>query len=395
MKLPHYVLPAIWLAIWSALVTGSVAASPSDQDTAQFPDPASAPATTPDQDPDLPPPLPAPPAPPTEPAVPTPPLPGEAAAQAPVALPPPTPPSASEESPCNTADCLSGADKAYAAKSKPASIPIGPPAQRALAESHAWAENPNAMPLRDSGGRVVFPFSESAPTIVCTPLHVCDIELQPGESVQGAPHIGDSVRWRISPAVSGSEEHRTTHLIIKPTEAGLDTNLIVATDRRTYHLRLVSSYQRYVSSIGFTYVEEDQGTWKELGKAPAARGDTVAPGEMPTVAVNRLNFDYKIKVVKGKPDFKPLRAMDDGYHTYISMNEDLPQGQAPALIAISRDGEEQMVNYRLKGNIYIVDGMQYKIALISGVGGNQQRIELTRRACERRGWLGICWDAKE
>jgi type IV secretion system protein VirB9 len=116
---------------------------------------------------------------------------------------------------------------------------------------------------------------------------------------------------------------------------------------------------------------------------------------MPTVAVNRLNFDYRIKVVKGKPSFKPLRAMDDGYHTYISMNEDLPQGEAPALVGISRSGEEQMINYRMKGNIYVVDGTVSKLALISGVGGEQQRIELTRQACQRRGWLGICWDPKE
>ena len=33
--------------------------------------------------------------------------------------------------------------------------------------------------------------------------------------------------------------------------------------------------------------------------------------------------------------------------------------------------------------------------LISGVGRKQQRVELTRTACEKRGWLGICWDGEE
>jgi type IV secretion system protein VirB9 len=116
---------------------------------------------------------------------------------------------------------------------------------------------------------------------------------------------------------------------------------------------------------------------------------------MPTVAVNRLNFNYKIKVVKGKPGFKPLRAMDDGYHTYIAMNEQMPQQEAPALIGISPTGEEQMINYRLKGNLYVVDGTIYKLALVSGVGRHQDRIELTRDPCKQRGWLGICWDPKE
>ena len=79
-----------------------------------------------------------------------------------------------------------------------APVRIGPPAQRAVTQSHDWAENPYAMPKLDSGGRVVFQFSESAPTIVCAPLRVCDIELQAGETVQGAPHIGDGVRWKVA-----------------------------------------------------------------------------------------------------------------------------------------------------------------------------------------------------
>jgi type IV secretion system protein VirB9 len=281
-------------------------------------------------------------------------------------------------------------------KSGEIAVRIGEPAQRAIAESRAWAENPNALPLRDSGGRVVFSFDESAPTIMCATMFVCDIELQPGENVQGAPHIGDSVRWKVAPAVSGSEDRKVTHLIVKPTEPGLDTNLIVPTDRRTYHLRLVSSSRVYVSSVAFSYPDEQQNEWHQFASSTAAGGSSgVSSGDLPTVAVNRLNFNYVIKVVKGKPSFKPLRAMDDGYHTYIAMNEELPQGDAPVLIGISPTKEEQMINYRLKGNIYIVDGTAPRLALVSGVGHQQQRIELTRTPCEKHGWLGICWDPKE
>jgi type IV secretion system protein VirB9 len=217
--------------------------------------------------------------------------------------------------------------------------------------------------------------------------------------VQGAPHVGDSVRWKISPAVTGSEERRITHLIVKPTESGLDTNLIVPTDRHMYHIRLVSSTTRYVSSVGFYYPDEQQQTWSDTAKSMKAvdrSGGTAGDSsDMPTVAVNRLNFNYKIKVAKGKPVFKPVRAMDDGYHTYITMNEDLPQLQAPVLVSISEHGEEQIVNYRVKGNVYMIDGTRPKLAFISGVGVAQQRVELTRDPCRKRGGLGICWDAKE
>ncbi len=312
------------------------------------------------------------------------------------------PPSESSDNDCDEVDCFP-ADEPEAPVEQPVrlrvapAVPIGPPAKQAVIQSHDWAENPAAMPSRDTGGRVIFQFSESAPTIVCAPLRVCDIELQPGETVQGVPHIGDGVRWKIGPAVSGSDSHRVTHLIVKPTEPGLDTNLIVPTDRRTYHLRLVSSTRQYVSSVAFDYPEDRQQAWSDLSKVSSSSASGIGPGggDMPTVAVNRLNFNYKIKVVKGKPTFKPLRAMDDGYHTYIAMNEELPQREAPVLIGISPDGNEQMINYRLKGNLYVVDGSIFKLALISGVGRKQQRVELTRDACEHRGWLGICWDAKE
>jgi type IV secretion system protein TrbG len=312
----------------------------------------------------------------------------------PVELAAPTPPA----EPCDTADCPAPGDqKPPAAAKKGPGVHIGVPAQRALAQSHAWAEDPNAVPTLDPAGRVIFNYSESAPTIVCAPLHVCDIALQEGEVVQGAPHVGDSVRWKISPALSGDGERRVTHLIVKPTEAGLDTNLLIPTDRHTYHIRLVSSSTRYVSSVGFSYPEEQQQEWADFSRAVHAGSNNGTGGnpEMPTVAVNRLNFDYRIKVVKGKPSFKPLRAMDDGYHTYIAMNEDLPQQEAPVLIGISARGEEQMINYRLKGNLYIIDGTVSKVAFISGVGREQQRIELTRDPCKRRGWLGMCWDARE
>lgn len=256
-----------------------------------------------------------------------------------------------------------------------------------------WPGSTDVMPVRDSGGRVIFP-KGSNPTVVCAPLRVCDIQLQPGERVQGAPHIGDSVRWKISPAVSGVGEQAVTHLIVKPTESGLDTNLIVPTTHGTYHMRLVSSAVHYVSSVAFESPEDQEGAWRNLHETTATEGSR-KEGDMPVVAVNRLNFNYKIKVVKGKPAFKPLRAMDDGYHTYIAMNDEMPQSEAPALIGLSRSGEEQVINYRLKGNLYVVDGTIEKLALISGVGKHQERIELTRSPCRQRGWLGICWDAKE
>jgi type IV secretion system protein VirB9 len=69
---------------------------------------------------------------------------------------------------------------------------------------------------------------------------VCIIELQAGEKIVGEPQIGDSVRWNISPALYGVGNDATSVVVLKPQVPGLDTNLLVTTDRRAYYLRLVS-----------------------------------------------------------------------------------------------------------------------------------------------------------
>jgi type IV secretion system protein VirB9 len=284
------------------------------------------------------------------------------------------------------------------AKGLMAGVPVSAPTRRALAQSRAWAENPHAMPTLNEGGSVVFTFGESAPTLVCSPLRVCDVALEPGETVQGAPHIGDAVRWKLSPAVSGSDSAgKVTHLIIKPTEAGLDTNLIVPTNRRTYHLRLVSSRSHYVSQIAFTYPENSERTWQPSRFESGA--ESVPPrriAELPNLSVDRLFLDFRIETIQGRPAFKPTRVMDDGKHTYLVMNEDLQREQAPVVVAIDAAGKEQMINYRLKGNIFVLDGSFRKLALLSGVGDEQQRIEVSRiEPCKQKGWFGICWDSKD
>jgi len=276
---------------------------------------------------------------------------------------------------------------------------VSAPAKLAVLKSLEWAENPNALPRQGKDGRMLFTFGDSAPTVICAPLRVCDIELEPGEVVQGVPHIGDSVRWKIAPAVSAEGDLKVTHLIIKPTEPGLDTNLMVPTDRRTYHLRLVSSRDKYLARVAFEYPENSAQTWQKMMQGSSGRPERVASAastqnDFPSIAIERINFNYKIDVVKGKPKFKPVRVMDDGSRTYISMNEDMPVEEAPVPILIDAEGNEQMVNYRLKGNIFTIDRMVEKVALINGTGSTQQRIEIQRqKGCVKKGFFGRCADS--
>ena len=93
-----------------------------------------------------------------------------------------------------------------------------------------------AGPIAGPDGVLRYPFGErTPPTLRCKPLFVCDLVLEPGETIINVA-VGDSVRWLIAPASSGGADSATPHVLVKPTEAGLHTNLIVTTNRRTYYL---------------------------------------------------------------------------------------------------------------------------------------------------------------
>jgi type IV secretory pathway VirB9-like protein len=76
-------------------------------------------------------------------------------------------------------------------------------------------------------------------------LHVCSVALQDGEAVTSVS-IGDTVRWLLQNATAGSKPV----MMIKPTQAGLSTNLVVTTDKgRVYYMHLVSSKTEYVPMV--------------------------------------------------------------------------------------------------------------------------------------------------
>ena len=102
------------------------------------------------------------------------------------------------------------------------------------------------------------------------------------EEFEGDPQIGDSVRWNISPAMYGKGDHATPVLVLKPQTSGLDTNLLVTTDRRAYYLRLVSKPTEYVARVAFEYPEHDSALrWQQhLQEQRIAEKEAKAPQKL-------------------------------------------------------------------------------------------------------------------
>ena len=70
--------------------------------------------------------------------------------------------------------------------------------------------------------------------------------------------------------------------------------------------------------------------------------------------------------------------MDDGKKTYIQMPEGAAVREAPILVVSGLDSTAEMVNYRVKGSMYIVDRLFEHGALLLGSGKKQQRVDIIR-----------------
>ena len=85
--------------------------------------------------------------------------------------------------------------------------------------------------------------------------------LQAGEAVNDL-NVGDSVRWKITPATQGAGDSLITHVMIKPTDVGLVTNLVITTNRRTYIVKLLSRERDWMPRVAFDYPDDPAPQWR-------------------------------------------------------------------------------------------------------------------------------------
>ncbi len=221
---------------------------------------------------------------------------------------------------------------------------------------------------KGADGKVIFLYGEVQPSVVCSPLQVCDIELQGGEVVRDVL-VGDTVRWKVEPATSGAAGGQAIHLIVKPSEPGLVTSMVVTTSRRTYHIQLKSHGTQYMARVGFEYPEDVSA---KLADVNARLEASTIPGA--GVPAEQLSFAYS---VSGSAGWRPTRVYSDGQKTYIQFPRSISGQDAPVLFVVS-GGQNRIVNYRLKSNMMVVDYNIDRAVLISGVGWKQQKVTISR-----------------
>src|SRR5262249_54416078 len=97
----------------------------------------------------------------------------------------------------------------------------------------------------------VYPYTRGALYQLYAPVNqVTDIALETGEKLVSVS-AGDTVRWVVGDTSSGEGRDAQVHILVKPIGTDLETNLIITTDRRTYHLELRSSQSTYMASLSW------------------------------------------------------------------------------------------------------------------------------------------------
>jgi type IV secretion system protein TrbG len=125
-----------------------------------------------------------------------------------------------------------------------------------------------------------------------------------------------------------------------------------------------------MAAISWTY-PQDRFFALQRQNAQADAAAPLATG----IAIENIKFRYAIS--GDSPPWRPLRAFDDTSKVYIEFPARIDQGEAPPLFVVGADGDNHLVNYRVRANYYIVDRLFSAAELRMGTDP-QQVVRISR-----------------
>lgn len=213
---------------------------------------------------------------------------------------------------------------------------------------------PVALSAQDSR-LVEIPYDEARVVRVDGQVKVqATIRFDDSEAIENVA-IGDSTAWQITP------NKRANLLFVKPLEPRAATNMTVVTNKRTYLFDLVaspSSKPLYV--LSFTYPDEPEEEPTQLADATTAAEREASQDPFAVLDPAELNFAW---AGSGDTELLPVRAFDDGEAVFLTW----PQGRpVPAILTTNAKGDEGPVNFTVREDVIVLDGVPREIVLRSG-----------------------------
>jgi type IV secretion system protein VirB9 len=173
--------------------------------------------------------------------------------------------------------------------------------------------------------------------------------------------IGDSQTWQVTP------NKRANMLFVKPLTERATTNMTVVTDRHTYLFDLVASptHKNPLYVLAFTYPKEMKdtqlaATGPAVPEAPTALELAAASDPYAVVDPATLNFAW---AQRGSTTLLPQRVYDDGEATFLTWTA---SSTLPAILVKDHEGTEGPVNFAVRGDVIVVEGVPREIVLRSG-----------------------------
>jgi type IV secretion system protein VirB9 len=145
------------------------------------------------------------------------------------------------------------------------------------------------------------------------------IELAPDERVDNIV-VGNSGAWQVT------ANHRGDRVIVKPLAGATNTNMIVLTDSRRY-VFMLDPYGQTSYVTRFTYPQ---------------------PVEQPAAQTSLAAYKFR-----GDRALFPAAMRDDGRQTTITWPR---QSALPATFAMNDGSHEQLVNGRMIGDDFVIEG---------------------------------------
>jgi type IV secretion system protein VirB9 len=173
--------------------------------------------------------------------------------------------------------------------------------------------------------------------------------------------IGDSNAWQVTP------NKRANLLFVKPLAEKAVTNMTVVTNAHTYFFDLVATPKAAnpLYELAFTYPQDDKAVAPHKINADAGAVPTdveLAAAADPAAIADPAALTFAWGGT-GDKKLLPSRIFDDGQATYLSWPAGTP---VPAILIKDKTGTEGPVNFAVRGDVIVVDGVPSEIILRSG-----------------------------
>lgn len=233
-------------------------------------------------------------------------------------------------------------------------------------------------------------------TILCAAMTECDVALQVGERVKDG-FAADAAGWDPHASYSGPRSAALPHVVFRPERAGMRTNAVIPTDRRTYYLLLVSDGSRDARYYTFAWPRVF------IARAPATPAPpppTPAPDAIAACLTSeRYSWDFDRNLpadhaatARTTDDaiaaaWTPRLACTDGRHTFVQFSPTvIDPGDLPVVAVLGTEGDT-LTNYTYdaRARRFRIDAVPERLVFLFGSQYAPLRLVLTHHSADAPG----------